>query len=109
MTKILNEPTRDGFEHGYYMARFVDQEEAREPLANGSHRCATCAFRQGTYPNGSPTAQLDALKCVMEGIPFLCHEDNKPCAGWALLRRGVATTHQMPWPFSDEIGGTGNE
>jgi hypothetical protein len=101
--KVLNEPTREGFEQGYFMARFVDAEEAKEPLANGSKRCATCAFRQGTYPNGSPVTQMDALKCVMEGVPFLCHEEDKPCAGWAILRRGSEGTHGMSWPFSDEL------
>lgn len=105
--KVINEPTRDGFEQGYYMARFVDAEEAKGKLANGSERCATCAFRQGTYPNGSPTTQMDALKCVMEGIPFGCHEESKPCAGWALLRRTSEHTTKMPWNFSDETEAVG--
>lgn len=98
----INEATPEGFELGYYMARFVDQEEAKEPLANGYARCATCAFRQGTFPNGSPQTLMDAAKCVMEGVPFDCHEDEKPCAGWALLRRASESTSTVPWPFSAE-------
>jgi hypothetical protein len=101
--KEINESTAEGFEHGYHMARFVDAEEAKGVLANGNVRCATCAFRQGTYPNGSPTTQLDALKCVMEGVQFLCHEENKCCAGWSLLRRASSGTTQLPWKFSDEV------
>jgi hypothetical protein len=101
--KKFNEPTRDGFEMGYYMARWADKEEsAGGKLANGSERCATCAFRQGTYPNGSPVTQMDAMKCVLEGTPFLCHEEAKPCAGWALLRRANDEKVKVPWGFSDE-------
>lgn len=102
--KEINEPTREGFELGYRHSLFVDAEEAKAPLANGQQRCATCAFRQGTYPNGSPTTQMDALKCVIEGVPFYCHEDTRQlCAGYALLRRASAGTAQVTWPFSDEI------
>jgi hypothetical protein len=87
------------------MARFADIEEAKGKLSNGQERCLTCAFRQGTYANGSPETNLDALKCVMEGVPFLCHEDTRvPCAGWALLRRSNPTLKtEVPWPFSDEV------
>jgi hypothetical protein len=104
MPKQINEPTREGFEMGYYMARFADAEEsAGGKLANGRERCATCAFRQGTYPNGSVQTQMDALKCVMEGVPFNCHEDTEqPCAGWALLRRVSEIRIQVLWRFSDE-------
>jgi hypothetical protein len=104
MAKVINESTAEGFELGYHHARFVDQEEAKAPLANGLKRCATCAFRQGTYPNGSPTTQMDALKCVMEGVVFDCHEEDHPCVGWALLRRGMEGHHaRVAWPFSDEL------
>lgn len=98
----LDEPTPEGFELGYHMARLVDAAEARAPLANGSERCSTCAFRQGTYPNGSPVTLMDATKCVMEGLPFNCHEESKPCAGWAILRRETENNITVPWNFSDE-------
>jgi hypothetical protein len=104
--KVINEPTPEGFEHGYHLSRFVDTEEReRGPLASGQERCITCAFRCGTYPSGSPTTTMDALKCVMEGVPFMCHEDtNKVCSGYALLRRAdPARKTIMPWPFSDEM------
>jgi len=104
MSKVINEPTREGFEHGYHLARFIDAEEAKGPLPNGRERCHNCAFRQGTYPNGCVTTTMDALKCAMEGEPFLCHEDLKPCAGWMLWRRGDPKRKvEVPWPFSDEL------
>jgi len=88
MSKVINEPTPEGFEHGYHLSRFADAEEAKGKLANGRERCITCAFRSGTYPSGCPTTTMDALKCVMEGVTFMCHEDTRQtCAGYALLRR----------------------
>ncbi len=104
--KFVNEATAEGFELGYHLARFVDGEEAKAPLANGCARCHNCAFRQGSYPNGSPQTTMDALKCAIEGSPFLCHEDLQPCAGWALLRRGTEDKDrkvEVCWPFSDEV------
>jgi hypothetical protein len=104
MPKVVNEVTAEGFELGYHLARFVDAEEKKEPLPHGRERCHNCAFRQGTYPNGSPTTTMDALKCAMEGTTFLCHEDLQPCAGWALLRRAdPQKKYKIDWPFSDEI------
>jgi hypothetical protein len=104
MAKIENKPTRDGFELGYMLARFVDN--AKEPVGE---RCFTCAFRQGTDANGSPTTTMDALKCVMEGVPFYCHETEptnactRLCAGYATLRADSPKKLDMPWPFSDEV------
>jgi hypothetical protein len=101
--KKINEPTAEGFQLGYTLAKWVDAEEAKVPLANDRARCHNCAFRQGSYPNGSPQTTMDALKCAMEGLPFLCHEDMLPCAGWALLRRcAPASKTKAFWPFSDE-------
>ena len=100
----ITDVTPEGLEHGYHLARFVDAEEVKGKLASGRERCHNCAFRQGTYPNGSPATTLDALKCAMEGVPFLCHEDLLPCAGWALLRRAAPSAKTiMPFPFTDEV------
>lgn len=100
---MVNEATPDGFELGYHLARFVDMEEQKAPLPNGRERCHNCAFRQGSYPNGSVATTMDALKCAMDGTPFLCHEDHQPCAGWALLRRiSPQKKTETPWKFSDE-------
>jgi hypothetical protein len=102
MPKVINEATAEGFEFGYFLARFADIEEAKAPLADGGQRCATCAFRQGTYPNGTVGTLMDATKCVMEGVPFNCHEDTRrPCAGWVLLRRCNSQERvTVPWDFS---------
>ena len=59
--------------------------------------CPSCACRPGTVPNGCLQTQLDLLKTVVEGKPFLCHapHDGKLCAGWA----GVRAAHvALPLP-----------
>lgn len=76
-------------------------------------RCKSCAFRLGTVPNGCPQTQADALKCVVEGVPFNCHQADRAgqsCYGWfaarvalrrAEERRGVpAPVTTCPWEFS---------
>jgi len=70
MAKKLNEATAEGFALGYHLARYVDVEEQKESLPNGRQRCHNCAFRQGSYPNGSPQTTMDALKCSLDGTPF---------------------------------------
>lgn len=104
MGKVINDVTPEGLEMGYHLSRWADAEEAKSLLANGRQRCVTCAFRCGTYAGGSPTTTMDALKCVMEGVPFLCHEDTlQICAGYALLRRSDPQRKTaVNWPFSDE-------
>lgn len=62
--------------------------------------CASCACRPGGVPNGCLQTQLDLLKAVCEGKPFLCHapKDGRMCAGWA----GVRAEHvadPMPAPI----------
>ena len=73
-------------------------------------RCASCAFRVGTVPNGCPQTTMDALKASMEGVPFYCHMSpamSTPCHGWyaarVVLREKSAqgiTPIPCPWPFS---------
>lgn len=101
--KTLNAPTHAGFELGYHLSRFCDNAPQL------AERCFTCAFRQGTNANGSPVTTMDALKCVMEGIPFYCHETETPndpkrlCAGYVMLRAESPSRLKMQWDFSDEI------
>lgn len=71
-------------------------------------RCKSCAFRAGTVPNGCLQTQLDVMKAVAEGIPFMCHQHldqrgrpSKVCHGWFAARRVVdrietATGQKMP-------------
>lgn len=73
-------------------------------------RCASCAFRAGTVPNGCLQTQLDALKAVVDGVPFHCHapNDGRACTGW-IGARAVHATLPLPaalteiaqrWTFS---------
>lgn len=55
--------------------------------------CTTCAFRAGSVPSQCDDTVMDALKCVLEGVPFLCHEPRKgsrtidrACFGWMRAR-----------------------
>lgn len=53
--------------------------------------CRSCACRPGSVPNGCLQTQLDFLKAVTEGKPFLCHApmDGRMCAGWVGARAEV--------------------
>jgi uncharacterized protein with PIN domain len=80
-------------------------------------RCKSCAFRLGTVPNGCIQTQADAMKAVIEGVPFLCHQADRkgwPCHGWFAARvaiqraekaRGTKLDVKCPWEFSppDEV------
>lgn len=107
----LNRPTPQGKLLGESLARICDRQETlkRALFPNHQERCGTCAFRSGTIPNGCPETLLDAVKCVIEGRDFLCHEhvtpDHNPdgtmCAGWWLMMNSKPRT-EAPWPFSHE-------
>jgi hypothetical protein len=102
MALTLNEPTPEGIALGAQLARLCDGEspafEAAHPEVKA--RCGTCAFRAGTLPNGCAVTLLDALKCSMEGVPFMCHEDLRLCTGYLLMKSNPPIT--APWPFSYE-------
>lgn len=69
----------------------------RKALEAPDLRCATCAFRAGTVPNGCLQTQLDIVKALHEGVPFGCHapRDGKLCNGFIAARLVVAT---VPMP-----------
>lgn len=96
-----NIPTPEGREAGAIIARFADEAAARFPAMQA--RCATCAFRRGTYPNECGATVLNALKCAIEGEAFECHEHvGRPCAGWAALRASSDKLPRVaPWPYID--------
>lgn len=62
--------------------------------------CKTCACRAGQVPNGCLQTQMDFLKAVTEGKPFLCHSpsDGRMCAGWVRARAEIAAN-----PLPDEV------
>ena len=95
-----NVATAEGRDLGAHLARFCEQEAVK---AGKDDRCATCAFRAGDHvANGSVETLMTALKCVLEREPFWCHEHDRPCAGWLLLRSDAGTEIHVPWAY---VGG----
>lgn len=116
MSLVKNEPTPEGRALGEQLARLTDKAEAKLLAVTGEapKRCVTCAFRRGTYPNGCAITTMDALKCVMELVPFYCHHSEKDergnhsglCAGWLICTDpdiGTAKPISTPWQFSHEL------
>lgn len=113
MTLIPNRPSEEGRALGKEMARLTDLAEAEDlkRFPKQRWRCGTCAFRLGTIPNGCTATMMDAVKCMVEGLPFMCHESPKGrsgeptqvCAGW-MAGQGAVHKHgppiETPWPFS---------
>lgn len=109
-SRVRNHTTPEGAELGKHLARFCDEAEpkARLRMPELPPRCNSCAFRAGPHvASGSPQTQMDALKCIMEGIEFQCHEPAREghlCSGWAMMmlaKDGPDFTN-LPWSFSDE-------
>lgn len=111
---IRNRVTPEGHELGKLLAKFCDEAEpvARLVAPDLPPRCQSCAFREGRHlANGSPATTMDAVKAVIEGVEFYCHqqvvgEDRSEhlCSGWAMmmLAKDRPDFGECPWPFSDE-------
>lgn len=105
---VRNVATQDGRQLGKWMAEICDAAEpkARLKLPALPPRCASCAFRHGNHlANGSPATQMDALKCLLEGKEFQCHDvhrTDEPCSGWAMVMLSADdfSPSQAPWDFS---------
>ena len=116
----MTAPTRDhsrvspeGRAMGAQMVRMTEPWIA-ELARNGEpdERCKSCAFRAGTVPNGCLQTQMDALKAVVERVPFLCHQHGRqrmPCHGWFAAQVAIRQTEAVkgpmpitkaPWDFS---------
>lgn len=111
-TKDHHRVTPEGRAAGAQLVRLTEPTIARL-AAEGEpdERCKSCAFRPGTVPNGCLQTQLDALKAVVEGVPFLCHQADRgraPCHGWFAARVAIREAEQRkgplkvtcPWNFS---------
>ena len=112
-TRNRNRVTPEGRSLGAQMVRMTEPIIA-ELASKGEpdRRCKSCAFRTGTVPNGCPQTQLDALKAVIEGVQFDCHQPDTAtgfCYGWFAARasvvraeqkRGRKLAVQCPWEFS---------
>lgn len=101
----------EGAEIGRKMAAWCDAAEpkARLRMPELPPRCNSCAFREGRHlANRSPATQMDALKCVLEGVEFQCHEPGREgalCSGWAMFMLAADSPEDFrdaPWDF---IGG----
>lgn len=80
-----------GMTHRLYL---VGEELLRRQNEDIRDCCLSCAFLRGTVPNGCPQTQLDAMKCTVEGVPFLCHvekvgDSKKVCAGWFAAHQAI--------------------
>jgi hypothetical protein len=91
----LNRPTTEGWALGKALAEMADDGEPTTRLAFPAHkpRCKSCAFTSGTLPNGCPETVLDAVGCIVEEIPFMCHQyfdddgnSSDFCAGWLFAK-----------------------
>jgi hypothetical protein len=109
-----NRVSPEGQRLGEQLSRLTDTEVGKL-IADGEwendERCASCAFRYGTVPNGCAQTQMDALKCVMEKQAFSCHVARDgcapgvhPCMGWFAAMQAVQNKPAvaMPWEFSPE-------
>lgn len=112
---IRNQPTPEGRALGEQLARLTDtaEIEVRKQFPNHDERCASCAFKAGTFPNGCLTTVADATKCAVEGTPFFCHHnldgDKNPtelCAGWMIAQTALmdAPVKNLPYEFSKPVG-----
>jgi hypothetical protein len=112
-TKDHSRVTPEGKALGFNLVRITEPTIAA--LVNEGEpdeRCKSCAFRLGTVPNGCIQTQGDALKCVVEGVPFMCHQHDRKgwtCHGWYAARvaiqradkaRGTTLAVTCPWEFS---------
>jgi hypothetical protein len=103
-----NTPSLEGAELGRHLGRFCDEAEpqARLRVPELPPRCSSCAFREGPHlASTSPATQMDAMKCVLEGKEFFCHQHDRPdhlCSGWAMmmLAKGTPKFTTVPWDFS---------
>jgi hypothetical protein len=109
---VRSRTTPEGCELGANLARLCDEAEpaARLIVPALPPRCQSCAFRAGRHlANGSPETQMDALKCVVEGIEFCCHQpdrEGEPCSGWAMMmlaRNPDDEFGKAPWPFTGGV------
>jgi hypothetical protein len=79
------------------------EPKIKQNLAQGipDQRCETCAFRDGTVPNGCEQTTADALKCVKEGVNFGCHSTpGQLCYGFECADRERMKHVDIDWNFS---------
>jgi hypothetical protein len=96
MTTIINTITPEGRALGAQIARICDTELAGKT----DNRCGTCAGRAGDHlANGSEATLMFFVKAAAERTPFWCHEHDRPCAAWLVMRSDNPVI--MPWRHYD--------
>lgn len=113
MSQRRNIPTPEGRKLGAQLARLTEGSIG-EMLANGievPERCKSCAFREGTFPNGCAETVIDALHCVITGATFHCHipregDPDPVCGGWSIA---VAEGHKIPVHVQNAIISAGHQ
>lgn len=107
---VVNRPTPQGYLLGAVLAAAADRGEPIARLSDPTMppRCKSCAFTQGTIPNGCPETVLDAMGALIETIPFRCHQhfddDGDPmdiCSGWIFAMAAPVVD-----AMREEFGGT---
>lgn len=99
MTARKNRITPEGWLMGKELARLCDTAAAKH---GRDGRCGTCAARAGDHlANGSPETLMTFLKSAAERTPFWCHEVDRPCQGWLLMRCDAGDEREMPWSHVD--------
>lgn len=90
---------------GFQTARLIEPAVA-DLVRHGEpdERCKSCAGTYGTVPNGCLQTQLDLTKCIVEDVPFLCHQADRkgwPCHAWFAARVHLKDKRgSVPWEFS---------
>jgi hypothetical protein len=97
-----NQPTPEGRQLGKQIARLtkVAIEDCKAAGIALPEQCASCAFREGTFPNGCPETLLDAIDCMNTGTKFMCHHHKKgepmhECAGWLASQKSLKLQNAM--------------
>lgn len=72
-TLVPNVPCEAGAAMGKEIARMTEPslKKFRELFPNAPDMCHDCAFRAGSVPNQCAATVADALKSVLELVPFL--------------------------------------
>lgn len=92
---VPNRPSEEGRALGKELARLCDgeAEKLRHAGLPVPERCKSCAFTEGTVPNGCASTALDATLSAINGIDFFCHMGVKPgeeptklCAGYLIMK-----------------------
>lgn len=112
MSVVRNRAEPAGRELGKQLAQWCDEAEplARLAVPDLPPRCNSCAFREGPHvANGSVATTMDVLKCLIEVVPFLCHQPDRVgcmCSGWVMmtLAHGDGVKREVAWPFYKQWG-----